>query len=64
MIQYGYGSDIVGGDPDQVQAEKALAVQRAAEESKRNTGLFVVFSAAALWVWMKYKKRRAGGSGK
>lgn len=60
MIQYGYGSSIVGGDPDQIQAEKALAVQRAAEESKRNTGLFVVLAAAALYVWALYKKRGAG----
>jgi hypothetical protein len=63
MIQYGTGADIVGGDPDQVQAEQDLAAQlaaaQAAEQSGKMTGLLVLGVAA--YLYLQWRKKKKGG---
>jgi hypothetical protein len=67
MIQYGTGAAIVPGDPDVVEAQKAMDAQMAAaaaaEQSGRMTGLLVLGVAA--WLYLKWRKGKkllgAGG---
>jgi hypothetical protein len=72
MIQYGTGAAIVPGDPDVVEAQKAMDAQMAAaaaaEQSGRISGLVVL--GVAVWMYMRWRKGKKlnlssilGGSG-